>query len=756
MTVETSISKSGPYAGAGTTGPFTVNFRFLDQTHLRVIRTDNTGEHVLTLTTDYTVAGVGNPTGSVTLVVALPVGQTLTIIRNVPKTQEADYVQNDDFPAESHENALDKLTMITQQINEVVDRTVTFPASDSASATAELPIASIRANNLLGFDALGKPVAIVPSAQSAAALQALLATDVGASMIGREGTNLDQILKNSTPLVVDTVDAIRNIDSTKHRRALALSYYSGVAGGGDDFYADPTDLAGVDDGGVLLVAVDGMRWKRAPKGIISALAFGCVGNDSFDNNVRGQAYVTWALNNSAPMYWPAGKYRSSSAWTGTGKPAHVFGDSVETTQIIFTNAASGGFNFTMNPQTGSVPPQQCTVRQMTIETRAAIGTPGFAATWSSRVPNAFGQFWAEDVNIVRNNAGTSSFSEGIRLRNCVGGWLDRVNILGDDARVGNYGLRLESCIEIMCDKLRVNRYKEAVHINKLVGGDPQTEGIFINNSFLFDCNRGLYSPDAAIHINLLGTFINPNGASASAGVELVSCSQYTINNCLIYTGGNPGDAANQDGVRLTACGGGKVTENQFAGVTKANARYGVVTSGSTSYADISDNEFSFFSGSGVNVSAAGDTGNRVTRNNFYDCTDTVLNSGTGTVRERNTVTAALGTPLPLNSLRFGSNTGANTFAQGNIASDSNWGMFLYPYNGAGADIALADSGGTVVAGTETGRFMVRSYAKASLPSAATSASMYGLIIVTDDVGGLTLAFSDGAAWRRVADRAIIS
>src|SRR5690242_12518504 len=99
MTVETDISQSGPYAGAGTVGPFTVGFRFLDETHLKVIRTDSLGEHILTLTTDYTVSGVGNPTGAVTLVAVLPVGQTLTITRNVPLTQEADYVQNDDFPA---------------------------------------------------------------------------------------------------------------------------------------------------------------------------------------------------------------------------------------------------------------------------------------------------------------------------------------------------------------------------------------------------------------------------------------------------------------------------------------------------------------------------------------------------------------------------------------------------------------------------------------------------------------------------------
>lgn len=47
-----------------------------------------------------------------------------------------------------------------------------------------------------------------------------------------------------------------------------------------------------------------------------------------------------------------------------------------------------------------------------------------------------------------------------------------------------------------------------------------------------------------------------------------------------------------------------------------------------------------------------------------------------------------------------------------------------------------------------------SYAKAALPSAVTYAR--GIIYVTDDVGGAVLAFSDGAAWRRVTDRAVIA
>lgn len=150
MTVESTVNKSGPYAGAGSPGPFTVGFRFIDQAHLRVIKTSTTGVNSdLTLTTDYSVAGVGDPTGSVTLVVALAVGEKLTIVRDVPVTQEADYVQNDAFPAQSHEDALDKLTMIAQQHDERLESALTLPPTVTGANT-ELPVP--QANYLIGWD----------------------------------------------------------------------------------------------------------------------------------------------------------------------------------------------------------------------------------------------------------------------------------------------------------------------------------------------------------------------------------------------------------------------------------------------------------------------------------------------------------------------------------------------------------------------------------------------------------------------------
>lgn len=159
MTVSSAVSKSGPYAGAGTTGPFTVGFRFLDAAHLRVVVTDaNSVDTTLVLNTDYAVSGVGADTGSVTLVSPLVVGSKLTIVRNVPATQEADYVQNDAFPAESHETALDKLTMLVQQLDEESDRSIKVGVADAP--LTPLPGPTARANTVIGFDAAGNVVTL--------------------------------------------------------------------------------------------------------------------------------------------------------------------------------------------------------------------------------------------------------------------------------------------------------------------------------------------------------------------------------------------------------------------------------------------------------------------------------------------------------------------------------------------------------------------------------------------------------------------
>jgi hypothetical protein len=165
MTVSSSTSRVS-YSGNGSTVAFAVPFYFLANTQLLVVLRSSTGvETTQVLGTNYTVTGAGVSTGgTVTMTVAPASGTTLVISRNVPLTQETDLQPNDRLPAETLEQSIDKLTMITQQLDETSDRGLKFPVSDSSSLSATLPTSAERAGKYLKFDSTGAPsVATLPS-----------------------------------------------------------------------------------------------------------------------------------------------------------------------------------------------------------------------------------------------------------------------------------------------------------------------------------------------------------------------------------------------------------------------------------------------------------------------------------------------------------------------------------------------------------------------------------------------------------------
>lgn len=142
MTVENENYRND-YNGNDSTTSFPVTFYFLADEHLRVILTDAAGVSVdQVLTTDYTVTGAGAESGgTVEMVVAPATGEQLTILRDVPLTQLYDYIENDNFPAESHETALDKLTMIVQQQEEELDRVFTIEPAYAGTDIETVPLA---------------------------------------------------------------------------------------------------------------------------------------------------------------------------------------------------------------------------------------------------------------------------------------------------------------------------------------------------------------------------------------------------------------------------------------------------------------------------------------------------------------------------------------------------------------------------------------------------------------------------------------
>jgi hypothetical protein len=164
MTIETTANRIS-YTGSGTTGPFSFPYYFLADGDLTVIKTtiaDGT-EETLTITTDYTVSGAGEAAGgSVTLVATLSSSYKLTIIRDPDILQPADYPANDRFPAATHEQALDRATMILQRLKDYIDRS--FRLSDGDVSGISLILSNLSAGELIAVNAAGTGIESIAAA----------------------------------------------------------------------------------------------------------------------------------------------------------------------------------------------------------------------------------------------------------------------------------------------------------------------------------------------------------------------------------------------------------------------------------------------------------------------------------------------------------------------------------------------------------------------------------------------------------------
>uniref|UniRef100_A0A6M3IJD8 Putative tail protein n=1 Tax=viral metagenome TaxID=1070528 RepID=A0A6M3IJD8_9ZZZZ len=166
MTVSTTTQKEYKTCN-GSTVAFDFSFPIVDTSDIVVIlRTVADGtETVLTETTHYVVSTENtdySSGGTVTTVSTYASTYGLTLVRTTPQTQATDYVENDDFAAETHEAALDKLTRICNDLQEQINRCIKIPRTDAATDTAANAAAITtvddsvnRASTYLKFDASG-------------------------------------------------------------------------------------------------------------------------------------------------------------------------------------------------------------------------------------------------------------------------------------------------------------------------------------------------------------------------------------------------------------------------------------------------------------------------------------------------------------------------------------------------------------------------------------------------------------------------
>lgn len=157
MAVSSTNRKAGPFLGNDVTVTFPFVFKVFLTSDLLVeqIQAGAVDSTVLVLDSDYTAVLNADqdtdPGGSITLTAgALITGNRLVITSDVPELQEVTLTNFGGFFPGVLNDQFDRLTILIQQLQVDVSRSIKFPLTDN-SEVVDLPSAEQRAGKVLGF-----------------------------------------------------------------------------------------------------------------------------------------------------------------------------------------------------------------------------------------------------------------------------------------------------------------------------------------------------------------------------------------------------------------------------------------------------------------------------------------------------------------------------------------------------------------------------------------------------------------------------
>jgi hypothetical protein len=299
MTVE-SISTEIEYTANGVTTVFSYPYRVLTVNDVAVLQ--NGAPTPMGYTP--TLVDGGNGGLLITFNFAPASGQIIKLMLAIPQTQEVVYIENDPFPAKVQESALDKLTLLIQQIGQLIfnnfRRTLRVPLGETVN---ELPAAATRANKYVAMDATGQPLMTTLS-----------------------------VANPGTGAIVASIGALKALSVSglaSGAECLVLSYY-GIGGsssqfGGGVFRYNSASVVAEDGGTIFQPNVGSGRWERMYDGDMYNTWFGTVGDGATDDTAAWQKALDVALANGRTLrgvkgnYLVAPLYANGSAWAAGGK-----------------------------------------------------------------------------------------------------------------------------------------------------------------------------------------------------------------------------------------------------------------------------------------------------------------------------------------------------------------------------------------------------------------------------------------------------
>jgi microcystin-dependent protein len=320
MTISLSANR-WTYTGNGVTTDFPYGSRIFEPSDLKVY----VGGALRMAGSDYEIAGAGEAGGgTVTFVEAPADGAGVTLVREVPATQGLDLAALGSFPAEENEKALDRLTILVQQLADGAARSLRQP-NDDAAAIAALPDRAARATKLLSFDANGDPVAAAVNAT-------ILTAGTGIALPGTTITlDIDGLDEDTAPSAAGDFVATWDVSANAHRKVRLQNLTGGSVEAQSASFA-----AGAGTPGRLFVCTDTLV-ATLPAAADVPFNYRL----QFKNQTDGKSVVVQrtgsdTIDGGTSLRVPARSLvevtrTSSGEWTVTILPAHQVGEVLEWT-----------------------------------------------------------------------------------------------------------------------------------------------------------------------------------------------------------------------------------------------------------------------------------------------------------------------------------------------------------------------------------------------------------------------------------------
>lgn len=171
MTINTQVRTAGPFIGNGsaTGGPFV--FKIFNADEMTVVETSDIGaDRSLVYGTDFDIVLNADqnaaPGGTINYLISgvgpslIPTGYTLNATSDVSNLQPVALTNNGGFFPKVINDALDRVTILVQQLVRGVNSSLKFPLSDGLNLVSELPNKTVRASQYVAFDANGDVITL--------------------------------------------------------------------------------------------------------------------------------------------------------------------------------------------------------------------------------------------------------------------------------------------------------------------------------------------------------------------------------------------------------------------------------------------------------------------------------------------------------------------------------------------------------------------------------------------------------------------